>query len=54
MPNPEPMPEKEKPAFYPVRDRVVQQLDAIPFPERKEVIEEITLDSVKEISGLIE
>jgi len=54
LPNPEPMPEKEKPAFYPVRDRVVAQLNTIPYSDRKEVIEEMATDSVREISGLIE
>lgn len=53
LPNPEPMPEKEKPAFYPVRDRIVQQLNSIPYPEIKEVSEEIAVDSVREISGLM-
>ena len=41
LPNPAPMPEAQKPTFYPTRDRVVKQLNAIPFPEviEKESIE---------------
>ena len=54
LPNPEPMPEKEKPAFYPVRDKIVQQLNAIPYPEIKEVTEGMEADSVREISDLIQ
>ena len=33
LPNPEPMPEAEKPAYYPIRDEVMAQLDAIPYKE---------------------
>ncbi len=33
LPNPEPMPEKEKPTYFPIRDKVVAELGAIPFPE---------------------
>lgn len=33
LPNPEPMPEAEKPFYYPVRDKVVAELAAIPYPE---------------------
>ncbi len=31
LPNPTPMPESEKPTYYPIRDKVVAQLDAIPY-----------------------
>jgi len=37
LPNPEPMPEKEKPTYFPVRDEVVAELGAIPFPDILEV-----------------
>jgi len=44
LPNPEPMPEKEKPTYFPIRDKVVAELGTIPFPEilpvENETIEE--------------
>ena len=50
LPNPEPMPEVQKPFFYPTRDKVVEQLSAIPYPEiienkteEKEEVEQVTL-----------
>ena len=33
LPNPEPMPASQKPAFYPTRDQMVKQLNAIPYLE---------------------
>ena len=33
LPNPEPMPEKEKPTYFPIRDKMVAELGAIAFPE---------------------
>ena len=36
LPNPEPMPEKEKPIYFPIRDEMVAKLDAIPFPIKEE------------------
>lgn len=51
LPNPEPMPEAEKPLFYPVRDNIVQLLNAIPFPEVAPKEEEI--EAGEEISELI-
>lgn len=42
LPNPEPMPETEKPTYFPIRDKMVGELGAIPFPEmlEKEEVEE--------------
>ena len=54
LPNPEPMPEKEKPLFYPVRDQVVAQLNAIPFPELPEQAVSDLNEGSGEISGLVE
>lgn len=42
LPNPEPMPEKEKPSYFPIRDKMVAELGAIPFPEILPVTSEET------------
>lgn len=43
LPNPEPMPEKEKPLYMPVKDEMVSKLNAIGYPAviQKEVEEEV-------------
>ncbi len=51
LPNPEPMPESEKPLFYPARDKVIEQINAIPYPEVANTIKEV--NSGQEISELI-
>lgn len=44
LPNPEPMPAAEKPTYYPIRDKMVAKLEAIPYPPEKikEEVEETT------------
>ncbi len=49
LPNPEPMPEKEKPTYFPIRDKVVAELGEIPFPVILPVEEE-TEESQDEIT----
>lgn len=41
LPNPEPMPEKEKPTYFPIRDKMVSTLNAIPYPEDRNLEEPI-------------
>lgn len=53
LPNPEPMPEGQKPAFYPTRDKVVKQLNNIPYPAVQEAVE-TTIEQGEQISQLSE
>ena len=45
LPNPEPMPEKEKPTYFPIRDKMVTALTSIPIPD---ILEVETEESVSE------